>query len=78
MRKRASKEKKILIDREDGIFSLLSLCHLSKYTCASHMFYISVHLNIKTNVGVQSVKKDHILKCKLCIWIVYGANCAFE
>ena len=68
MRKRASREKKNLIDWEDGVFSLLSLCHLSKYTCASHMFHIFVQLNIKTNVGVQSITRV----------IIWSANCAFE
>ena len=52
-RERAGEKK--LIDWEDGVFSLLNLCHLSKYTCASHIFHISVQLNIKINVGVQSV-----------------------
>ena len=65
MRKRASKEKKKLIDWEDGVFSLLSLCHLSKYTCASHMFHISIQLNIR----VQTVHSNS-LWCKLCIWII--------
>jgi len=53
---------------EEGSFWSFKFVSLKQYTCTSHMIHISVQLNSKINVKVQSLTRV----------IVYGTNYAFE